>query len=297
MVMAALIGMALASVPAFADELDIPIVNPVGVKPSSIRLQVQAGASGAQAGFTAQWMKKADFDGLGGWAAEGHPALMKGDFVGVPVWTTDGNAGDYTLAPNQWMDIELGQLFDESGVSASFVDELAPGTEYVVRVYSRAAGDASASQPTPDMVVATANAAQNCTFTIGYWKNHELAWPALSLTLGSVAYNQADLLAILNEPAGGNGLLILAHQLIAAKLNILNGANPSFISATITAADAQIGALVCPPIGADTLPSASVSPNSHDLDDWNNGLTGPGHCGTVPALPSTWGKVKSTYRQ
>jgi hypothetical protein len=296
MVLAALVGLALVNAPAMADELDAPIVNAVGAKPSTVRLQVKAGASGAQAGFTAQWMKKADFDANGGWAAEGDPALMHGDFVGVPVWTTDGNAGDYTLAPSQWMDIELGQLFDESGVSASFVDELEANTEYVVRVYSRAAGGSSASPPSPDMVIATATAAQNCTFTVGYWKNHELAWPVLGLQLGNVVYNQADLLAILNEPAGGNGLLILAHQLIAAKLNLANGANPSFIAATIAAGDALIGNLVCPPIGSDSLPSASTSADAHSLDDWNNGETGPGHCATVPAQPSTWGKVKSTYR-
>jgi hypothetical protein len=283
--------------PALADQLDTPLAWQTAAKPSSVRMRVKAGATGADAGFTAQWMKKVDFDARGGWADAGDPSLKQADFAGAPVWTTEGNAGDYTLAPAQWMAIELGQLFDETGVATASSDELEAGTQYVVRVFARGTGAADASNPTADVVVSTLTAAQNCTFTIGYWKNHELAWPALSLNLGSVAYNQADLLAILNEPAGGNGLLILAHQLIAAKLNILNGANPSFISATITAADAQIGALVCPPIGADTLPSAAVSANSHDLDDWNNGVTGPGHCGTVPALPSTWGKVKSTYRQ
>jgi hypothetical protein len=295
-VMAALIGMALVSSPVLAQELDTPNLSPVAAKPSTVRLSVQAGASGAQAGFTAQWMKKADFDALGGWATEGDARLMSGDFVGVPVWTTDGNAGDYTLAPSQWMEIELGQLFDETGVSATSVNELEAGTEYVVRVFSRAAGGFSASQPTTDMVVSTLTAAQNCTFTIGYWKTHPGAWPVLSLTLGNVVYNQADLLSILNEPANGNGLISLAHQLIAAKLSIANGANPSFISATIASADAQIGNLIVPPVGTDFLSPASTSADSHALDDWNNGLTGPGHCAETPATPSTWGKIKSTYR-
>jgi hypothetical protein len=194
------------------------------------------------------------------------------------------------------MDIELGQLFDETGVSASFVGELDPGTQYVVRVFSRASGGSSASQPTPDMVVSTLTAAQNCTFTIGYWKNHPGAWPVTSLTLGSVVYNSADLLSILNESSGGNGLLTLAHQLIAAKLSLANGANPTFISSTIAAADAQIGSLVCPPIGADSLPSGSTSANAHTLDDWNNGITGPGHCAETAAKPATWGHLKAVYR-
>ena len=297
MVMAALVGMALVSSPVLAQELDTPNVSPVAAKPSTVRLSVQAGPSGAQAGFTAQWMKKVDFDALGGWAPEGDARLMSGDFVGVPVWTTDGNAGDYTLAPSQWMDIELGQLFDETGVNATYVNELQAGTEYVVRVFSRAAGGFSASQPTPDIVVSTLTAAQNCTFTIGYWKTHPGAWPAASLTLGTVNYTAAELLSILNEPSGGNGLIILAHQLIAAKLNIINGANPAAAAAAIASADAQIGGLVVPPIGAGFLSPASVSTDAHTLDDFNNGIIGPGHCAETPARPTTWGSLKSTYHK
>jgi hypothetical protein len=295
MVMAALVGMALVGGPALADELDIPVVNAVGAKPSTVRLQVQAGASGAQQGFTAEWMKKSDFDALGGWPQGPSELVMRGDFVGTPVWTTAGNAGDYTLAPQQWMDIELGQLFDETGVSATTTAELDAGTAYVVRVFARGGNGFTDSQPTADAVVSTLNAAQNCTFTIGYWKTHPGAWPVTSLTLGTVTYNQADLLAILNEPSGGNGLLILAHQLIAAKLNLINGANPSFISATIADADALIGGLVPPPVGGDFLDPSVTTADSHMLDDWNNGITGPGHCGDTASKPATWGHLKSMY--
>ncbi|MEP7027484.1 MAG: hypothetical protein ABI960_02705 [Candidatus Eisenbacteria bacterium] len=294
--LATLVTMALVGGPAIAQELDIPTVNAVGAKPSTVRLQVQAGPSGAQQGFTAQWMKKADFDALGGWPTEPNAAVMSGDFVGVPVWTTDGNSEDYSLAPQQWMAIELGQLFDETGVAATSTEELQAGTQYVVRVYARGGGGFAASQPTADAVVSTMTAAQNCTYTQGYWKNHAGAWPVLSLTLGTVTYNQAQLLSILNEPSGGNGLIILAHQLIAAKLNLANGASPSFISPTIAAADAQIGSLVIPPVGAGSLPSSTTSANSHTLDDWNNGITGPGHCGSTPARAATWGSLKGLYR-
>jgi len=240
-------------------------------------------------------MKKVDFDQNGGWADAGDSRLMQGDFSGTPVWTTEGNAGDYGLAPSQWMSIELGQLFDESGVVASDTDELEASTQYVVRVFARGTATMDASNPTANIVIQTLPAAQNCTFTIGYWKNHAEAWPVASLTIGTVNYTAAELLSILNEPAGGNGLLILAHQLIAAKLNIANGADGSFINATIAAADGQIGALVCPPVGSDSLPSATTSANAHTLDDWNNGITGPGHCATTPAQPKTWGQVKATY--
>jgi hypothetical protein len=117
-----------------------------------------------------------------------------------------------------------------------------------------------------------------------------------SITLGTVNYTAAELCAILNTPAGGNGLISLAHQLIATKLNIANGADASGIAAAVAAADAQIGNLVIPPIGAGFLAPASTSANTQTLDDWNNGITGPGHCDATPAQQSTWGKVKAQYR-
>jgi hypothetical protein len=46
----------------------------------------------------------------------------------------------------------------------------------------------------------TTTQGQNCTFTQGYWKTHPTAWPVLSLTLGTVSYTQAQLLAILGQP-------------------------------------------------------------------------------------------------
>jgi hypothetical protein len=297
MAVAAVLGMALVGGPALADQLDTPLAWQTGSKATSVRMRVKAGASGAAQGFTAQWMKKADFDANGGWADEASPLVRQGDFVGAPDWTTEGNAGDYTLAPSQWMAIELGQLFDETGVivGAGDNEELAASTQYVVRVFARASGGLDASSPTADIIVGTGDPAQNCTFSQGYWKNHPGAWPILSLTLGSVVYNQAELISILSTGAGGNGLISLAHQLIAAKLNILNGADGSAINASIAAADAQIGALVVPPVGSDFLSTASTSALAHTLEDWNLGVTGPGHCAETPATQSTWGKIKASY--
>jgi len=71
-----------------------------------------------------------------------------------------------------------------------------------------------------------------CTYTQGYWRTRPNAWPVTSLALGAVTYQAAQLTAILDNPAQGNGLVILAHQLIAAKLNIANGADPTDVAAT-----------------------------------------------------------------
>ena len=128
-------------------------------------------------------------------------------------------------------------------------------------------------------------ASDGCTLTQGFWKNHEEAWPVTSLTLGSVTYDQAQLLAILGQPVQGNGVLSLGHQLIAAKLNVASGADSSAISSEIAAADAAIGSLVAPPIGSGSLSTSSVSSLVSALDDFNNGVTGPGHCDDGPGEP------------
>jgi len=78
-----------------------------------------------------------------------------------------------------------------------------------------------------------------CHYTPGYWKNHIEAWPVTSLALGGVTYSQAQLLEIMGTPVGGDVTIILAYHLIAAKLNVLNGASSS-IDGAIADADAYL---------------------------------------------------------
>lgn len=117
-----------------------------------------------------------------------------------------------------------------------------------------------------------------CTLTQGYWKNHSGAWKTNSLVLGTVTYTKSQLLSILTTPVSGNGLISLAHQLIAAKLNIVSGASSSGIAATITASDVMIGSKIVPPVGNGTLKTSSVSSLVGALDNFNSGLSGVPHC-------------------
>jgi hypothetical protein len=120
-----------------------------------------------------------------------------------------------------------------------------------------------------------------CPLGQGYWKNHPNDFPVGSLTIGCQTYTQAELLAILRTPVRGDASLILAYQLIAAKLNVFNGSDPAPISATISEADT----LLCTFSGK--LPYG-VAPSSADgqqmtalastLDDYNSGLLTP-DCG------------------
>ena len=114
----------------------------------------------------------------------------------------------------------------------------------------------------------------------GYWKNNPESWPvnATPMLLGTQSYNKAQLLVILNTSPGiGNksdASLILAHQLIAAKLNIANGtATPPPVPDSIVAADLTIGNNRIPmnvrpnsPLGKRMVNNAGF------LDTYNNGF-------------------------
>jgi hypothetical protein len=81
-----------------------------------------------------------------------------------------------------------------------------------------------------------------CNHTPGYWKNHPMAWPVSSLTVGCTTYSQGELLEILDRFVGHDKLLIMVHHLIAAKLNVLAGSDPS-IQGAIDDGDALVCAL------------------------------------------------------
>ena len=122
-------------------------------------------------------------------------------------------------------------------------------------ISSSARGSAVVEQSnfTPKLTCGTLPCSEedSCTYTQGYWKTHgpdakggnANVWPVNNLYLGTPNYIDAQLQDILDKAPAGNGLVIFAHQLIAAKLNVANGADDTDVAATITAADALIGAL------------------------------------------------------
>jgi hypothetical protein len=254
---------------------------------SSISIHVTAGATGLPAGFTVQWLTLAEYQ-LNGW---GSALLCDASFSGVP------SCSQYNLAAGQSIDVQIGDnLFDMCGESSSCASTpLQCGTQYVFRAFGHANSTYNRSAFTPNLTCSTLPCGGgDCTFTQGYWKTHGNPdcnpsggadlWPQavidLGLMLGTNTYTEEDLCSILNTaPAGGNGLVSLAHQLIAAKLNIANGAShDAAIDSAIASADAMIGSKVIPPVGGDFLPSSTTSALTTTLDNYNSGLTGPGHC-------------------
>lgn len=125
-----------------------------------------------------------------------------------------------------------------------------------------------------------------CTYGYGYWRNHnpidnpgnqENAWPSsvTELYLGNTSYSIEELVEILNTNVGGNGFVSLAHHLIAAKLNIANGAYDPEIASVIEAADALIGDLQ---FGTDELSMNEIGDIQAALEAFNEGSAS---CGEV----------------
>lgn len=293
----AVAALSLASAASFAQSLDPPTLSMVDIGHGKARLTITAGATGAPGGFEVCYMPADQYAAYGTWPASGWwPGEGWVTYTGIGT-LNDWGAGqvDFKVAAGQSVDVEIGDAFDETGVSGTISSELVSGTPYVICVYAVAGGGYARSPYSTNIAGSTSVQGSDCTYTIGYWKNHTGAWPVASLTLGTVSYTAAELLSILNQSVSGNGLVSLAHQLIGAKLNIANGANPTGIAAAISSADALIGGLVVPPVGAGYLAPATTSSLTQQLDDFNNGLVGPDHCGSTPARTSTWGGLKQQY--
>ena len=107
------------------------------------------------------------------------------------------------------------------------------------------------------------------------------------MQLGKVTYNQQQLLSILQQSVHGNGLVLLAPQLIAAKLNVASGADPSCIATTIAAADDLIGNLVVPPVGNGFLAPRDVLALNRALEVYDLGVLCAPRCAGTPPPSST----------
>jgi hypothetical protein len=265
-------------------KFDAPSLSCAGSTAASINVQVCAGPGGAPAGFSLQWETAADYAANGNvWFASEDLQLCKASFSG------NADLSRYNLGPNQCVTVDVGEFFFDNGASTGCPGALQCGTAYVFRAFAHANSSTNRSDFTSTLQCSTLPCqpgTPGCTYTQGYWKSHGPIpsgnnlneWPVASLTLGTVVYNDLELLGILNNPAAGNGLIALAHQLIAAKLNVANGSDDSDIAAAVAAADTLIGNRIVPPIGSGYLAPSGTSGLTGTLTGYNEGATGPGHC-------------------
>lgn len=137
---------------------------------------------------------------------------------------------------------------------------------------------------------------EGCTLTIGYWKTHagfgpqdDMVSALLPIWLGTAdgdkslnvedAATAVEVLKMKTYGDESNGITKLYAQLLGAKLNLANGAGGSAVDETIADADAFLA-------DNDWTAWTGLSDDDKDmvldwkdtLDDYNNGVIGPGHC-------------------
>lgn len=159
-------------------------------------------------------------------------------------------------------------------VSASFTRTDAPGTTNYVNGMTEVFVN-SVHGITITFVNNVQPVVRGCTYTQGWYKNKGAA----TLPAGTFFLSGQTRLQVLDTPPkGGNVYYQLAHQYIAAVQNRLSASGTAAVDAAIAGATAYFG--VATP--GNTLPApytkAQVSAWATTLDNYNNGLIGPGHC-------------------
>ena len=134
-------------------------------------------------------------------------------------------------------------------------------------------------------VTCTPPPSTGCTATQGYWKNHatgKKADPTWALVGGpNAAFFSSGMswIALFNTSAsGGNAYVILAHQYMAARLNVLADASSTAqVDAALAWATTFFSTHTPTSVLSDALRAQAIA-YAGLLDDYNNGKLGPGHC-------------------
>ncbi|UYZ63920.1 hypothetical protein [Hymenobacter weizhouensis] len=119
---------------------------------TSITVVVTAGATGADAGFSLQWMPLATYQANGGSWSEAQ--LCKASF--------SGNARDsrYRLAAGQSVAVTVGNLVLDNGASTHCPQALVCGTPYVFRIFAHANRSLNRSEFSAPFVCSTLGCTQ-----------------------------------------------------------------------------------------------------------------------------------------
>jgi hypothetical protein len=140
----------------------------------------------------------------------------------------------------------------------------------------------------PHVVTVNVVCVTGCTLTQGYWKNHadpnrkqfDATWNLIpGAAQGSFMNTGMTWIGVFNTAPAGNAFYTLAHQYMAARLNVLAGAHAApAVQTAISSATALFASL---PAASTTLTAAQTKTArtlATTLDNYNNGLMGTPHC-------------------
>lgn len=82
-----------------------------------------------------------------------------------------------------------------------------------------------------------------CVLRADEWAGEKKAWPVTTVILGGDEYRQDELIALLATPSGGDASMMLAKELVAARLNAASGTTlPMGIAAALVAMESWLPA-------------------------------------------------------
>ncbi|NUS61225.1 MAG: hypothetical protein HOQ01_09785, partial [Lysobacter sp.] len=172
--------------------------------------------------------------------------------------------------------------------------------KFMVPNLLRLSGENGEDESVIDVTVTQLCDVRGCTYTLGYWKTHVIyaAKPQFAkkrdatwdLIDGAGTSNENAIfylsgksyINVMWTAPAGNAYYILAHQFIAAKLNVLDGASGAAIAAELAQAEAlfnQYG----PTNNYWKNNKTAVTALAGKLGAYNEGSIGPGHCSESPA--------------
>jgi hypothetical protein len=178
--------------------------------------------------------------------------------------------GEYEFTYSLWFGKNA-----EADVILECGDNSHPNTASFITNDTEATGESSWN------VDATVACEEGCTLTQGYWKTHsefgpapyDDTWALLGDGASTPFFDSGKTYyqILWTAPKKGDAYLILAHQYIAAELNMLNGASvPANVQTAFDAATDYFN--------GDSATKAEILGWTSILDQYNNGGFGPGHC-------------------
>jgi hypothetical protein len=159
--------------------------------------------------------------------------------------------------------------------------EIAPSCTELHNVATLTEGDTHETRTAEAVVHLTAPPCSvGCVLTQGFWKTHPNAWPEGYSPNATFFLSGKTWLEVLWTEPGGDAYYILAHQYIAAVLNVANGATPpAKVSTVIKEAKAWFETH-CPGVSALSQEGQTLIHWAEVLAAFNEGMMGVPHCET-----------------
>lgn len=156
-----------------------------------------------------------------------------------------------------------------------------------VNVASFVTNDTDATGSDDHTVNVSVPCATGCTLTQGYWKTHsefgpapyDDTWAMLPNGANTIFYSSGHTwYGVFWTPPAGNVYFNLAHQYMAAYMNVLNGASTT-PEVDAAMANAETFFTTYTPSSKFSKAQRTLAMQlASTLDKYNNGLIGPGHC-------------------